>query len=629
MKPPSPQIAETNDVSHRRHRSLFQEAEEFPVQSHLIFLYADLRLLSAAGRLHTKFETLFVESDKVQRILASDLSGTSETIESDHLLGISPAQIMAILIIEIRKEVQKNKQEKERIDTEKSFLSILSDSSSRKHSEDDMASRLHFYNRMIGKDLKKKIDAKNVLTGTSQKASTKSLCRIDTSTDPDRLMLAPPKPTRRLSTFFNKNKDDHRFILAPPKPKRRSSTILRRSSTFFNKNSKLNIFSDENSNKEESQPTRRSSQLTSQRFSISLQEAQIVGDAFFNLAKEGVVQDVDKTMTEDEFLDMIQTAVDSRENHSLDFMSKFFKADSICEAMFKSTANIFWINDWYPLIDCTYAIAVDPCEKRVLVVFRGTATTTDWEQSNLTEFVKVPNPIKDLYEGKKDTISFHSGFYNYLFYKRKDTGTTKFDEIANKVHEFVTTLGKDCEIVITGFSLGGALATIFGFYGSADRRLTMTGPIKMYTYASPYVGGPSFAVSFQRQERENKIRYARVFNSDDSVPHLPVSFKGNFQHVGLKVDLPRLRGYFRKQLFGQPCPKPYYSKNYDFAPRYYRALQENFFINLTFPWKIMKSHTLNEHHKRIIFFRENYSEFFNMNESSIEDLYQKIVLCDS
>ena len=55
-------------------------------------------------------------------------------------------------------------------------------------------------------------------------------------------------------------------------------------------------------------------------------------------------------MTEEDLLDMIQTAVESREDHSLDFMKGFFKEESMSEAMFKSTANVFWINDWYPLI---------------------------------------------------------------------------------------------------------------------------------------------------------------------------------------------------------------------------------------------------------------------------------------
>ena len=158
---------------------------------------------------------------------------------------------------------------------------------------------------------------------------------------------------------------------------------------------------------------------------------------------------------------------------------------------------------------------MDADEKRVLVVFRGAKTSTDWEHVRNSKFAKVPNPIKEYFPGKKRMVSFHSGFYNYLFRQRKDTNTTKFDEIANKVYEYVTMLGDDCEVVSTGFSLGGALATIFTFYASADERFQLTKPHKLYTYGCPHVGGPSFAKSFQHQERRNKIMYARVVNSND------------------------------------------------------------------------------------------------------------------
>ncbi len=151
-----------------------------------------------------------------------------------------------------------------------------------------------------------------------------------------------------------------------------------------------------------------------------------------------------------------------------------------------------------------------------MVVFRGAITTADWKHTRDFNFFKAPNPIEENFQGKKEYITFHSGFYNYIFRRRKDTNTTKYDEIVNKVIELAAMLGEDSEIVVTGFSLGAALATIFGFYGSADARLTKKGPIKMYTYGSPYVGGPSFAKSFRHQELNNKIRYANIFNPDDS-----------------------------------------------------------------------------------------------------------------
>ena len=382
------------------YRSIFQEAEEFLVQCHLIFLYADLRLLSATGRLNTKFETLYIESDKIQKIHSSTLSGTGELMQTDHLLGISPAQIMAILMIELRKEVQHNKEggKKAKQWKEKSFFSILTDSSSRKKHEEDMASRLLFYNRMIGKDLKEKIEPHIIspprlerkssstsinIESTHFSLAPKSGNEIDKQTDvgspifsEDETPHSNQRPQKRMTSFFNQM-----FNNSSEFEKRKSlslswseneaadangtSKVIQNYINSINKKEHnqlgqdSNILLDENKKKKDNE--HRMQQIMTQALQrlqygpdaqefFLRQEAQNVGDAFFDLAKGGIVNYVDKAMTEDELLDMIQKAVDSRLDHSLDFMSGFFKEGSMCEAMYKSTANVFWINDWYPLI---------------------------------------------------------------------------------------------------------------------------------------------------------------------------------------------------------------------------------------------------------------------------------------
>lgn len=60
-----------------------------------------------------------------------------------------------------------------------------------------------------------------------------------------------------------------------------------------------------------------------------------------------------------------------------------------------------------------------------------------------------------------------SGFYQYLFRVRKDTCTTKYDEITNMACEYgKERIGEKFHLVVTGHSLGGALSTVFSFYAS-------------------------------------------------------------------------------------------------------------------------------------------------------------------
>ena len=88
------------------------EAQECLAQSLLMFLYANLRLLSATGHINTKFETLCIDSNRVSRSSATEMTGLAGNllpmdIASMNNLheGVLPGQIMAILILELRQEV--------------------------------------------------------------------------------------------------------------------------------------------------------------------------------------------------------------------------------------------------------------------------------------------------------------------------------------------------------------------------------------------------------------------------------------------------------------------------------------------------------------------------------------------
>lgn len=158
--------------------TIFDEAHECLAQSLLMFLYADLRLLSATGRISTKYETLCIASDRVPRTSAAGLAqlpGMNEFAEGDEIESVSPAQIMAILIVELRQEViAQRKRAKEQIkrrgergwfepkseddeleeDDDAGVMNKITDSSGKKEFETDMHAMVRAYNDMLRKDLK-------------------------------------------------------------------------------------------------------------------------------------------------------------------------------------------------------------------------------------------------------------------------------------------------------------------------------------------------------------------------------------------------------------------------------------------------------------------------------------------
>lgn len=346
----------------------------------------------------------------------------------------------------------------------------------------------------------------------------------------------------------------------------------------------------------------------------------------------------DKALSNDELLHFMEAAVKSRVMGKLDFMTSFFQDGSVSQLLVKSKAKVVWLNDWYPIKDLIYAISVDEEKRRVLVVFRGAITRADWNHIFDFDQASVQNPVKDDFEGKPSRIKIHSGFYRYLFRRRKDTGTTKYDEIANVLHGYGSQIiGEDYSLYVTGHSLGGALSTLFGFYASTDERFTKNGPVRLFTFGSPYVGGYSFCKSFKYQEQSGKLQHARFHNVRDIVVHLPfnltLSKRGSkYRHVGIGIKLPRRR--HRLLACCTRHPKIHYSSNDGYFASSWRAIRDNFVFNSPLPWRIRLVHGLNEHQKRMIRGNEvpergadgTGRKNLRLLSKSLDELYETLVL---
>jgi predicted lipase len=130
------------------------------------------------------------------------------------------------------------------------------------------------------------------------------------------------------------------------------------------------------------------------------------------------------------------------------------------------------------------------------------------------------NPVKDEYEGRTDSIGLHKGFSNYLLRKRKEVvGKSKLDEILDEVRiKGLTTFGNEkYRQRVVGHSLGGSLATLFGFYASTNAKLDAFLPVDVFSFCAPKVGGIHFALAFQKQEETKRLRHFRFFHRLDVV----------------------------------------------------------------------------------------------------------------
>lgn len=157
----------------------------------------------------------------------------------------------------------------------------------------------------------------------------------------------------------------------------------------------------------------------------------------------------------------------------------------------------------------------------VVVAFRGTRESVDWAIANLKAF---PVLLRDCPEAPD--VFVHRGFQRTLDYGDKTTELRSLDAIIDYLKEYDLLNRK---LIITGHSLGGALAVLFAV------KLRSWLPDEMHsnleqviTFGSPAVGLSRFK-KFYGNLAEKTIR---VVNNADAVPFTPPFF---YKHVGTEI----------------------------------------------------------------------------------------------
>ena len=143
------------------------------------------------------------------------------------------------------------------------------------------------------------------------------------------------------------------------------------------------------------------------------------------------------------------------------------------------------------------------------MAIRGTKTFQEW----LLDFLAVPVPFSPAPEAGSVAFGFLSIYRTFTFVDTAGASQT----LAEVIADLTAKAAGITEFLVLGHSLGAALATL------AAAELTIVNPsgvqdkVKIYTYASPRVGLPGFASSFNDAVPTS----FRIWNILDIVPEFP------------------------------------------------------------------------------------------------------------
>ena len=142
------------------------------------------------------------------------------------------------------------------------------------------------------------------------------------------------------------------------------------------------------------------------------------------------------TTAKDEIIELLEQAIEKKDFDRLGFMRSFFKEGSICSLLLESKSEMVWLNDWHLKHECTYAISVDKEKKKIFLTLRGSKSRSDSAQAFDVSFTATGNPIQEHYPGRPRNVRIRGIYHKYLFRARKDTATTKYDEIVARLASY-------------------------------------------------------------------------------------------------------------------------------------------------------------------------------------------------
>eukprot|EP00751_Fragilariopsis_kerguelensis_P018901 CAMPEP_0170844316 /NCGR_PEP_ID=MMETSP0734-20130129/6805_1 /TAXON_ID=186038 /ORGANISM="Fragilariopsis kerguelensis, Strain L26-C5" /LENGTH=347 /DNA_ID=CAMNT_0011212701 /DNA_START=236 /DNA_END=1279 /DNA_ORIENTATION=- len=179
-----------------------------------------------------------------------------------------------------------------------------------------------------------------------------------------------------------------------------------------------------------------------------------------------------------------------------------------------------------------FSIIVNRSSKQIILVFRGTFGTT--------KLSKLKNLLVDLrFFQHRPKILNKITDRNVKLHNDETDQLQQIINILKEVYKYDTEnrCYKDYELVVTGHSLGGALAQLCSYMLAGLPEMDfIPKPIKAVTFASPVVGNEEFFKSYQDLEKAGKIRHLRVSNNKDFIPGDPPFFK-EFVQTGVNIHL--------------------------------------------------------------------------------------------
>lgn len=181
---------------------------------------------------------------------------------------------------------------------------------------------------------------------------------------------------------------------------------------------------------------------------------------------------------------------------------------------------VFFLNN--KKTDLQVGITVNDTQKRIIVVFRGSASLKNYRFN-----------FKICKKTLHDNVKVHSGFYHQLH----NGGSIDF--INDKIFRLIN-LHPTYTVYCTGHSMGGSVATLYGYLLAKRKSPSLN--VIVISFGSPRLGNKEFKDTFESMQN---LFHVRVMSNYDIVTKMPWY---HYYHVGLGISTTAIQTMYGKSI---------------------------------------------------------------------------------